>query len=516
MKRVLNKLFSKLVLGAIIIILQFGWLVYLLYSATLASSVVDMIFKVAAIMLALFVSSRDMRSTYKTSWIFLILALPLFGIPAYYLFGRSGLTKGTRRKMDKISSRVRSYSVQDQEVMEELQDQDAGIVQEAKYLTNYAGYPLYREGETEYFSCGEKFYPRFLEDLKRAKSYIFLEYFIIEPGKMLDPVIEILAQKVKEGVDVRLMYDGIGCIQTLPSKYYKKLQEKGIKCACFQPFRPLMSIIQNNRDHRKITVIDGKIAYTGGLNLADEYINEKEKFGYWKDAAIRLTGPCVWSFTSMFLELWDYILRQQSDYKRYRVEFSQKEPLPVVADQTKGFVQPYTDSPLDQEDVGENVYLNIISHARNYVYIFTPYLIIGSEMRTALINAAKAGVDVRVVVPGIPDKKLVYLLTMSNFLQLLKHGVKIYTFTPGFIHAKCFVSDDVQATVGTVNLDYRSLCLHFECGVWMYKTKAVMQVKEDALQTFEKCKEVTLEEYQNKSLLLRMFMGALKLFAPLL
>ena len=515
MKRVLNKLFSKLVLGALIIILQFGWLVYLLYSATLASSVVDILFKVAAILLALFVSSREMRSSYKASWIFLILALPLFGIPAYYLFGRSGLTKGTRRKMDAISSRIRSYSTQNPAVMEELKKQDSGAVQEAKYLTDYAGYPLYREEETQYFSCGENFYPHFLEDLKRAKSYIFMEYFIVEPGKMLDPVIDILEQKAKEGVDVRLMYDGIGCIQTLPPKYYKMLQEKGIKCACFQPFRPLMSIIQNNRDHRKITVIDGTIAYTGGLNLADEYINEKEKFGYWKDTAIRLTGPCVWSFTSMFLELWDYILRQQSDYSRYRVDFSQNKT-PAVSESQKGFVQPYTDSPFDQEDVGENVYLNIIAHAKDYVYIFTPYLIIGSEMRTALINAAKSGVDVRLVVPGIPDKKLVYLLTMSNFLQLLKNGVKIYTFTPGFIHAKCFVSDDVQATVGTVNLDYRSLCLHFECGVWMYKTEAVMQVKEDALRTFEDCHEVTLREYQNKSLLLRMFMGALKLFAPLL
>lgn len=516
MKRVLNKLFSKLVLGALIIILQFGWLVYLLYSATLASSVVDMIFKVAAILLALFVSSREMRSTYKTSWIFLILALPLFGIPAYYLFGRSGLTKGTRRKMDQISSKVRSCSVQDQTVMEDLKKQDVWAGQEAKYLTDYAGYPLYRENDTEYFSCGEKFYPRFLEDLKSAESYIFLEYFIVEPGKMLDPVIEILEQKAKEGVDVRLMYDGIGCIQTLPPKYYKKLQEKGIKCACFQPFRPLMSIIQNNRDHRKITVIDGKIAYTGGLNLADEYINEKEKFGYWKDTAIRLTGPCVFSFTSMFLELWDYILKQQSDYERYRGSGLQEMQKPAAFEASGGFVQPYTDSPLDHEDVGENVYLNIINHAKDYVYIFTPYLIIGSEMRTALINAAKAGVDVRLVVPGIPDKKLVYLLTQSNFIQLLKHGVKIYTFTPGFIHAKCFVSDDVRATVGTVNLDYRSLCLHFECGVWMYKTKAVMQVKEDACKTFEHCHEVTLEEYQNKSLIIRMFMGALKLFAPLL
>ena len=485
MKRILNKLFSKLVLGGLIIILQFSWFVYLLYSATVYSSMVDALFKIASIVLALFVSSRDMRSTYKTSWIFLILALPLFGIPAYYLFGRPGLTKRTRMKMDVVSSRIRAYSSPSDDVMSALRAEDDSAGQQAQYLTCYAGYPVYREADTQYYCCGEEMYPQFLEDLKAAKSYIFLEYFIAEPGKMLDAIVEILAQKVKEGVDVRFMYDGIGCIQTLPNKYYCYLQEKGIKCACFQPFRPLMSIIQNNRDHRKITVIDGKVAYTGGMNLADEYINARVRFGYWKDAAIRLTGECVWSFTK------------------------------IHADE-KGFVQPYTDSPLDHEDVGENVYLNIISRAKKYLYIFTPYLIIGSEMRTALVNAAKSGVDVRLVVPGIPDKKLVYFLTQSNFPYLIKNGVKIYTYTPGFIHAKCFVSDDVQATVGTVNMDYRRLCLHFECGVWMYRTRAVLQVKEDALKTFAESHEVTLEEFQRKSFLVRTFMGALKLFAPLL
>lgn len=514
MKRILNKLFSKLVLGVLIILLQFGWFVYLLYSATVYSSIADAVFKIASIVLALFVSSRDMRSTYKTSWIFLILALPLFGIPAYYLFGRSGLTKRTRMKMDVVSSRIRAYSSSSKEVMHALTQLDDSAGQEVQYLTNYAGYPAYREEDTQYFSCGEEMYPQFLEDLKAAKSYIFMEYFIAEPGKMLDSIVEILEQKVKEGVDVRFMYDGIGCIQTLPNKYYRYLQEKGIKCACFQPFRPFMSIIQNNRDHRKITVIDGKVAYTGGINLADEYINAKVRFGYWKDTGIRLTGACVWSFTSMFLELWDYILKTESDYAFYRS--TSLDAGKTQNEEGKGFVQPYTDSPLDYEDVGENVYLNMIGRAKKYLYIFTPYLIIGSEMRTALVNAAKSGVDVRLVVPGIPDKKLVYFLTQSNFPYLIKNGVKIYTYTPGFIHAKCFVSDDVQATVGTVNLDYRSLCLHFECGVWMYRTKAVLQVKEDAQKTFAVSHEVTLEEFQKKSFLVRTFMGALKLFAPLL
>ena len=253
-------------------------------------------------------------------------------------------------------------------------------------------------------------------------------------------------------------------------------------------------------------------AYTGGFNLADEYINEKRKFGYWKDAGLRMTGAGVWSFTSMFLEMWDYITKTEDDYEFYR----KASELPEDAVTGPGYIQPYSDSPLDHEDVGENVYLNLIEHAKKYVYIFTPYLILGSEMTTALVNAVKCGVDVRIVVPGIPDKKMVYLLTQANFEHLLKHGVKIYKYTPGFIHSKCFVVDDVSAAVGTINLDYRSLYLHFECGTFMYKTKAVMQVKADALETFTKCHEMTKEECHNKLFIHRVFLGALKLFAPLL
>ena len=334
---------------------------------------------------------------------------------------------------------------------------------------------------------------------------------------MLDAIVEILAQKAKEGVDVRFMYDGIGCIQTLPNKYYCYLQEKGIKCACFQPFRPLMSIIQNNRDHRKITVIDGKVAYTGGMNLADEYINARVRFGYWKDAAIRLTGECVWSFTSMFLELWDYILKTESDYTFYRATSMEKHRLQekIHADE-KGFVQPYTDSPLDHEDVGENVYLNIISRAKKYLYIFTPYLIIGSEMRTALVNAAKSGVDVRLVVPGIPDKKLIYSITRSFYHGLVKHGVRIYEWTPGFCHAKMSVADDCMATCGTINLDYRSLYHHFENGCFMADNQAVLDIRDDLKATMNDCREVTEEYLTGRSTYLRLGQLFMRLFAGLL
>ena len=482
MKRILNKLFSKLVLGGLIIILQFSWFVYLLYSATVYSSMVDALFKIASIVLALFVSSRDMRSTYKTSWIFLILALPLFGIPAYYLFGRPGLTKRTRMKMDVVSSRIRAYSSPSDDVMSALRAEDDSAGQQAQYLTCYAGYPVYREADTQYYCCGEEMYPQFLEDLKAAKSYIFLEYFIAEPGKMLDAIVEILAQKVKEGVDVRFMYDGIGCIQTLPNKYYRYLQEKGIKCACFQPFRPLMSIIQNNRDHRKITVIDGKVAYTGGMNLADEYINAEQRFGYWKDAAIRLEGAAVWNFTVMFLNVWNAFRPQETDYTAFA-----PTRLPAVQD---GVVQPYADSPLDEEPLAETVYLDILSQAQRYVYIYTPYLAVGEEMLDALKSAAKRGVDVRLILPGIPDKKLVFRLSRSYYLPLLRAGVHIYEFTPGFLHAKCYVSDDRVAAVGSINMDYRSLFLHFECGTLLFHNSQIAALRKDVERTLPQCREI--------------------------
>lgn len=512
MKRLANKLFGKLSLGIVAICVQFGWLVYLMHSATRANSVINMIFEAVAVLLALNIVNKDMRTSFKLSWTFLILFLPIFGIPAYYIFGRSEITKRTRRKMQRVAEAFEPLRAEEPEVKQELYDRDFYAGKQSSYITKYAGYPLYREDSSSYYESGEALFPQLLSDLESAEHFIFMEYFIIEPGEMFDAVLKVLEQKAKTGVLVRLIYDDVGCVQTLPPKFYKTLQEKGIHCACFNPFRPVMSVVMNNRDHRKITVVDGRVAYTGGFNLADEYINRKERFGYWKDAGLRVTGACVWSFTTMFLEMWTYTTGCTEDCACYRIE-AREEP---KRGQEAGFIQPYGDSPMDHEDTGENVYLNLIAHARSYIYIFTPYLIIGSEMTTALVNAAKSGIDVRIVVPAIPDKKLVYLLTRSNYAPLIKGGVRIFEFTPGFIHSKCFVVDDVYAAVGTINLDYRSLYLHFECGVFMYRTKAVLQVKRDALDTFAKSREVSLQEAQDYHSVVRLFFGALRLFAPLL
>ena len=516
-RRLLDIVFGRTMVITLLLVLQIAIMVLGAHYLGRYYPALTIVLRVMSVAVIIYLVNKSGSATTKITWIILVMALPAFGV-LLYLFVQLdiGHRYANRRVQESILSTVQ-YVPRQTELMAHLRTELPEVHNLAEYTLRSGDYPVYENTAVTYYPMGQDKIGALIEALQSAEHFIFLEYFIINPGEMWNTVLEILKEKVKEGVEVRLIYDDIGSVFYVPKYYWREMESYGIKCMAFNQVVPFLATIFNNRDHRKITVIDGKVAYTGGMNLADEYINARVRFGYWKDAAIRLTGECVWSFTSMFLELWDYILKIESDYTFYRATSMEKHRLQekIHADE-KGFVQPYTDSPLDHEDVGENVYLNIISRAKKYLYIFTPYLIIGSEMRTALVNAAKSGVDVRLVVPGIPDKKLVYFLTQSNFPYLIKNGVKIYTYTPGFIHAKCFVSDDVQATVGTVNMDYRSLCLHFECGVWMYRTRAVLQVKEDALKTFAESHEVTLEEFQRKSFLVRTFMGALKLFAPLL
>ena len=394
-----------------------------------------------------------------------------------------------------------------------LKDTDS-IAYKQMMLPQITGrYPAYMESDSTYYPSGEEMYADMLHDILQAKEFIFLEFFIMKQGRMFDTIMDALEKKAKQGVHVRLIYDDMGCIDEFPLYFYKDLQRRGIHVACFNPFRPFLSVIMNNRDHRKIVVIDGKIAYAGGMNIADEYINIIERFGYWKDGGIRITGDAVWSFTTMFLEMWSFVTKGKEDFSKFKVIENDNVALQKAG---KGFVQPYGDCPLDKRYITEAVYLNLINHARKNIYIFTPYLILGSEIATALINAARSGVDVRIVTPAIPDKKMVFLLTQSNYENLIHGGVKIYQYTPGFIHSKCFVVDDEYASVGTTNLDFRALYLHFECGVLMYKTESVHKLTEDALKTFEISREILLEECENKNFFYQLFLSVMRLFSPLL
>ena len=345
--------------------------------------------------------------------------------------------------------------------------------------------------------------------MEKAEKYIFLEFFILRQGKMLDPIIEILERKTGQGLDVRIIYDDLGCFLTLPHHFKQHLRRKGIKCLVFNPFKPILSSLQNNRDHRKIVIIDGKTAFTGGMNLADEYINARERFGHWKDAAIMIHGYAAWSLTLIFLHMWSLDKKDPEN----PADFFPWNKTDII--ESDGYVQPYADSPIDEENVGEHVYIQIINNAKNYVYINTPYLVVDDNLLSALSLSAKSGVDVRIITPHRWDKRIVAISSRSYYRELIHAGVKVYEYSDGFNHSKTFVSDDRVATVGTTNLDFRSLYLHFECGVWMYKTASLAKIKEDFIKTLPACKEISLEDC-SRNALQRIIQDGLRLFAPLM
>ena len=465
-----------------------------------------------SVVTALHLMTRHDKSAYKLSLVFLILLLPVFGGAFYWIFHFQTTTVGFRRNLSKLEKTARkSFRVAKQS--EDPFEQAIASAPESRKLLHYmkqsTPFPVYGNTETRYYPSGRKMLFDLLEDLKHAEHYIFLEYFIIADGVMWNSILEILRERVKAGVDVRIIYDDLGCFLSLPSNYAKTLRSYGIQCMLFNPFHPFLTSIQNNRDHRKIVVVDGRIAYTGGVNLADEYIDEKIKHGKWKDSAIRLCGEGAWSFTVMFLQTWGLLAKKEEPYEDYRPK---NEP---CAERTDGWVQPYTDSPMDKENVGEHVYLQIVEQAQTYLYITTPYLTVDDGMLSALKLSAKSGVDVRIIMPEIPDKKAVHFTSRSYYEQLIRAGVKIYEYNGGFMHAKLFVSDDVIATVGTANLDFRSLYLHFECGTCLYRTSSIQSIKEDFLKTLESCRQI--EEKDCKvNLFMKFFQSICRIFAPLM
>lgn len=391
---------------------------------------------------------------------------------------------------------------------EPAMDEDARL--QSAYLEKCASSPRFTQTETTYYPLGDVMFPAMLEELEKAEKYIFMEFFIIEPGIMWDSILDVLRRKAAQGLDVRLIYDDMACIMRLPRDYAERMESVGIRCCTFHRFQPVPTGTLNNRDHRKICCIDGVTAFTGGVNLADEYINKRERFGHWLDCGIKVRGRAAYSFTQMFLSMWDYIRHEEDDPVAFRPT---AEALEGIGDD--GVVQPYCDSPADDEPVGETVYINMLSRAKKYVYICTPYLVVDNEIMNALTSAAKCGVDVRMICPHIPDKWYVHLVTRSYYAPLMKAGVRIYEYTPGFIHSKTFVCDDDYGICGTINLDYRSLFLHHECAVWMYKSGAIADMKASFLETLEKCEEITRESYR-RPWYVRLGQSLLRVLAPLM
>ena len=455
--------------------------------------------------------ARSDNPTYKIAWIVVIMALPIFGICIYIVFGANSLKKADMMRLARIERKYVAEIKGDLRRSSDcLADSPRALLQ-AKYLENTASAYVFDRTETKYYPLGDLLFPDLVEALESAEKFIFLEYFIIERGVMWNTILDILTEKAKQGVDVRVIYDDVGSMLTLPHSYPSKLRALGIKCAVFRRFIPVLSSSFNNRDHRKICVVDGKVAFTGGVNLADEYINVRERFGHWLDSGVRLRGAGVASFTAMFLSMWEYITLKESKIADF---LPPSDFLGSVS--SDGYLVPYGDSPCDDYQVGEDAYLNMISQAERYIYICTPYLAIGYNMITALTRAAKAGVDVRIMTPGVPDKPPVHSLSRSYYEMLIKAGVRIYEYLPGFIHSKTFVCDDAFAICGTINLDFRSLCLHHECAVWMYESSSVEKIRDSFVENIGKCQEIDMKWCKKTPLITRCWRILLRLFSPLL
>lgn len=469
-----------------------------------------------SIIVVILILNKRVNPAYKIAWIIPILILPIFGGLFYLYWGSGRTTRKVEKTMRPILRRYEEHLRQSETPTRRIVEieKHAGI--QSHYIQSCAGFPLYFNEGAEYLSGGEIKFKRLKEELRKAERFIFLEYFIIEEGIMWDSILEILIEKVADGVDVRVIYDDAGCLSKLPYRYDKQLNKMGIRCGVFHPLTAILSSKMNNRDHRKIVVIDGVTGFVGGINLADEYINEVERFGHWRDSAILIRGHAVRSLTAMFLMTWDYIMGSREEIQNYdpfeepTVEFFQE------TGHTAGFVQPFGDSPLDNEPVGESVYLNLINKAQDYIYITTPYLVLDNEMLTALCLAAKGGVDVRIITPHQADKKIVHAVSRSYYRILMESGVRIYEYTPGFIHSKNLVSDDTYGTVGTINMDYRSLFLHFECAVWLYRCDCIADIKRDFLDAVDVSKEITLEEQGNIPYVKTLALSILRIFAPLM
>lgn len=507
MNKLLKKVFSRTVVTALLIVIQVAWLAALLLRLGNSLPAIQTVLRILSLVAILFVIKSDMNPSYKIGWILLIAVLPILGGLMYVIFGNKRPTKYMREMLRAQLEKSAEYLGTQESITGELDGGAAGLF---KYLEGSAGYPTAKNTTVRYYRVGEEMYADLLPELEKAEKFIFLEYFIIRPGEMWDGVLEILKRKAAAGVDVRIIYDDMGCIDILPANYNATLEGWGIRTMAFNRFVPAVSLVMNNRDHRKITVIDGKVGFTGGINISDEYINVKERFGHWKDTGLMLKGPGVFNLTLMFLEMWNAFNKDGDGYAEFIPDSFEE-----CGSADDGYVLSFSDSPLDNESVGESVYTDMLYQAKDYIYITTPYLAIDSELQTALCMAAKRGVDVRMITPGIPDKKLVYRLTRSYYPTLLRAGVKIYEYTPGFIHAKSFVCDDNLCVVGTINMDYRSLYLHFECGTLMYNNPEIKQVKKDDLDTMEKCRKVELSDMKT-NFLGELFDSFLRSIAPLL
>ncbi|MCL1924550.1 MAG: cardiolipin synthase [Defluviitaleaceae bacterium] len=494
--KISGRLFAIVSLIVLQMVFAFSIISFLLYRFPH----LGMIGTIFSIFVLLSLVKKDKPSAYKLIWVIFVLAFPILG-GFIYLF------LGDKKPTRKIAKFMREHAI-----IQKILDESEAYKKEDpffNYITKSSGFKSYENTDTKYYNFGEKMFEDMILELEKAQKFIFLEYFIIKKGYMWETMLSVLTRKASENVEVKLILDDFGT--AFSNKYLKELRQKGIKVIRFNPLVPFLLLFMNNRDHRKIMIIDGEIAFCGGMNISDEYINKTNPFGKWKDTGLMLKGQGVWSFTLMFIEMWDTFSKKHeriNDYLKYKGNSNFN---------VSGKVLPFGDTPIDNEELGENTYVEILNRAKDYVYIFTPYLIVSDRILYAFQMAAKRGVDVRIVLPGIPDKKLIFRLTRSYYRFLIGAGVKIYEYTPGFLHAKSFVSDDKIAVVGTINLDFRSLYLHFECAVILENTDTIMVIKEDVLETIEVSNKISRKIVNKRKAFIDEFIEAiLHLFSPLL
>lgn len=462
---------------------------------------------ILAVVVGLYIISSNIDPTAKITWVVVLMAMPVFGA-LFFLYTKYDIgNREIKKRIENIHAKTVDMNVQDLKTFEDLEKDNPNLAALAYYVNKTGPYPIYRNTEVKYFKIGEEMFECIKEELYKAKEFIFLEFFIIDEGKMWGQILEILANKVKEGVDVRVVYDGTCEFTTLNASYLKRLEELGIKCHVFSKATPFLSTYYNYRDHRKIIVIDNEVAYTGGINLADEYINHIVKYGHWKDAGILIKGEAVKSFTMMFLETWN--IANELDYAKYLNQKVKQYP-------SDGYIMPYGDCPFDNFKVGEDIYIDILYRAKKYVHIMSPYLILDGEMEKALKFASNRGIDVKLILPAIPDKVTPNALAKTHYKSLIESGIEIYEYSPGFIHSKVFVSDDEIGVVGTINLDYRSLYHHFECAAYLYKSKVIKDIEDDFIDTLKKCKRINHEDIKRMSIITKITGYIFKAFAPLM
>ena len=503
----MGKIMRRVLIVVPAVALQVLWHVLLVkWLAPYAPLIVSLL-SVAAVFMVLFIVIKRDESTYKLLWLLIILTMPLVGALLYLFFGNKRTAKPLKKRLQSVESSGEPHPLP---VGETPFAGEKRMEQTIRWLERKTGYPLCKAQPVRYYPLGDDMFPDMLRDMKSAKRSIYIEYFIIEPGQMWDAMLAVLEDKLRQGVDVRVMYDDLGSISSFNFSNARELTQKGIPCV---PFNPLLALkgTANYRDHRKMLIVDNEIAYSGGINLSDRYINLEHPYGHWKDTGFRLTGEGVHSFTHMFLTFWNAFALKKGETGT---------PMPALQDsaeaprETDGYVLSYYDSPLAHEATSNQLFIDLLSQSTDYAWFFTPYLMLGDDLMAAMLTAARRGVDVRIIMPGIPDKKLIFRMSRSFYQVLLNGGVKIYEYTPGFVHAKSFVSDDKVATIGTVNLDYRSLFLHFENNSLFYRSGIVEKIKEDFLATQALCSAV--QPYDKKRYSRRWAVdGLLRIFAPL-